>query len=216
MTAAALEERTIRFEADCDGSVHCRPLAEDMAQTLRAGYGEVSLLEIPGTLEEWRAQRRTARKRVDRCRRRGYSFRPLARELHADEIHAINTSKSHRQGRPMTAGYLERPSFSPLPVYPCARHGIRTWGVWDPTGLLVAYAVVYRVGELALISQILGHGDHLAAEIMYLLGAGLLEHEIRVRPGAIVYNRHDSGQEGLVFYKERMGFREFGARWELS
>lgn len=215
MTAVDVERRTISFEADCDGSDLCRGLALEMAQTLRSGYELASLQEIPASLDEWRAGRRTARKRIDRCRRRGYSVRPLARELHEDEIFAINTSAAVRQGRPMADGYLKRPSFSPLPLYPCDRHAIRAHGVWSPDGILVAYAVIYRVGELALVSQFLGHAAYLRDEITFLLFAGALEREIRVRPGVAVYNRHDSGLPGLRDWKERNGFREQAVSWRL-
>lgn len=77
---------------------------------------------------------------------------------------------------------------------------------------LVAYITTYRSGDLVLVSQILGHADHLENEVMYLLFAGALEREI-AEAGFVVYNRHDSGTEGLRFFKERLGFREEAVEW---
>jgi hypothetical protein len=47
---------------------------------------------------------------------------------------------------------------------------------------------------------------------MYLLFAGALAHEIG-EPGFVVYNRWDSGTDGLRFLKERLGFSEQEVEW---
>ena len=113
----------------------------------------------------------------------------------------------------MTAGYTQPTEFAPLPEYPCERHAIRVTGVWTGHDELVAYLVMHRAGELALVSQILGHADYLADEIMFLLFAAALEREIEHAPGIVVYNRHDSGTDGLRFFKERLGFEEAPVEW---
>ena len=42
----------------------------------------------------------------------------------------------------------------------------------------------------------------------------MVEHEYAVEPdGVIVYNRHDSGSDGLRFYKERVGLSEQHVEW---
>jgi hypothetical protein len=187
--------------------------AAQLAGQLGSGrYDRCSVLTVPDTIDEWLADHGTARKRVQRAHQRGYRFARLDREHHADAIHAINTSASHRQGRPMSAGYLERQEFSPLPDYPCARHQTRVWGVFDAAGVPVAYLVMIRSGQLALVSQILGHADRLHDEVMWLLFAGALEAEIP-QGGFVVYNRHDSGTDGLRWWKERCGFQEEQVEW---
>jgi hypothetical protein len=71
-----------------------------------------------------------------------------------------------------------------------------------------------RSGDLALVSQILGHAAHLDNEIMWLLFAHALEREITADPnGIVVYNRHDSGTNGLRWWKEHVGFREQVLEW---
>jgi hypothetical protein len=66
--------------------------------------------------------------------------------------------------------------------------------------------------DLALVSQILGHADRLADEIMYLLVQGLVVAESG-RGGFLVYNRYDSGTEGLRFFKDRCGFERTAVEW---
>ena len=204
----------VSLEVSCgwdECGAFARPL---LGQMDSGGYDRMSVMAIPVSLEAWRDDHRTARKRADRAARRGYTFHHVDRHLHADEVFSINTSKTRRQGRPMSNGYMQPVSFSPLPVYPCDRHAVRTYGVNDPYGTLVAYLWLYRAGDLALVSSILGHADHLENEVMYLLWQGMVAAEAFVdSDGFVVYNRHDSGTDGLRFYKERVGLHETEVAW---
>ena len=188
-----------------------------LSQMQTGAYDEMSVLPVPLNLDEWRAEHRTARKRADRARHRGYWVREFERAEWADHIHAINTSTNVRQGRPMTNGYRTHSDYPRLPEYPCPRHAIRTTGVFgadDDTEALFGYLVMIRAGELALVSQILGHADRLQDEIMYLLFEHALQREIDADPGClVVYNRHDSGTDGLRFFKERLGFQPMPVEW---
>ncbi len=211
MTELATAVR-IELELDCEYE-SCTKLAEPLLEQLSCGdYDRCSVLEIPPTIEIWLEQHRTARKRALRSGRRGYIAGVLEREKHADEIYEINRSSRIRQGRRMSQPYLERQTFSPLPRFACARHAIRTTGI-SLDGTLVGYLAMYRCGSLALVSQILGHAEHLDAEIMYQLFAAALAREIGHGPGLVVYNRHDSGTDGLRFFKERLGFEEAAVEW---
>lgn len=180
-------------------------------QLAAGGYDRCSVLELPVSLEEWRAEHRTARKRASRAERLGYRFAEIRREDYADDIYRINTSLEERQGRPMSNGYMTRQSYAPLPDYPCPRHRITTYGVLRH-GRLWAYAWVYRAGDLALVSSILGHGDALRDDVMFLLMQCVVAAETG-QDGLLVYNRHDSGTEGLRYYKERCGFTEQQVEW---
>ncbi len=172
----------------------------------------VSVLSLPASLEAWRTARRTARKRADRARRLGYRFAVIDRSQHNTAIHEINTSKPERQGRPMSASYLAPAAYTPLPEYPCAHHAICTYGVLDQDDVLRAYIVVHRVGELALVSQILGHAAHEPNDVMYLLVQGTLEQQAPLG-GIAYYNRWDSGTDGLRYFKERLGFQIADVEW---
>jgi hypothetical protein len=208
MTATA-----ISLVAGCE-SPSCVGFAMPLHRQLRAGYETCSVLGVPETLGEWREAHRTARKRADKAVRLGYQFREVAREEHVEDIYEINTSLEERQGRAMTSAYRERQNFLPLDDYPCPRHAIRTYGVLSGRGKLVAYLWLYRSGELALVSSILGHGEHLDDGIMHLLVQGVVGAEIP-HGGFLVYNRHDSGTNGLRQFKEWFGFEATEVEWEL-
>ena len=202
----------VSLETGCDHAA-CSEFAWPLHKQLaNGGYDLCSVMALPDTLAGWRAEHGTARKRADRAKRRGYRFVQVRRHERADEIHAINVSAPVRQGRPMSDGYLRRPTVEPDPVYPCPRHGVQPYGVETGDGTLVAYLWLYRAGELGLVSQILGHADHLENEVMYLLWEGMLASE-RAEPGFVVYNRHDSGTDGLRFFKDRVGLTETRVEW---
>jgi hypothetical protein len=197
----------------CDFA-ECAELAFPLRRQLSNGYRRgASVLKLPDEIEDWEAEHRTARKRANAAERNGYVFGKIRREDFTDDVYAINTSALERQGRPMSDGYLTRPEFSPLPAYHCARHRIATYGVLAPNGHLVAYTWVYRAGELVMFSSILGHAEHLERHVMYLLVRGALNDQIRHGEGVAFYNLHDSGTDGLRFFKERCGFAPADVEW---
>jgi len=212
-TRAIVISTTVQISLELGCSDRCDAISSPLYLQLSRGYETCSVLEIPDSVDEWAAEHRTARKRCARAQARGYYWRELRRELHAEEIYEINTSAESRQGRRMDRAYRERQEFGPLEEFPCERHAIRCTGLWTPENELVAYLTMYRCGDLALVSQILGHAAHLEREIMYLLFAGALGREIAAGPGMVVYNRHDSGTDGLRFFKERLGFVEAPVAW---
>lgn len=201
----------VSLEVACE-QPQCSHDAFPLLHQMSSGkYGECAVLPIPRSISDWRVDHRTARKRADRAHARGYVVIESV-EARADEVHAINTSATRRQGRPMSAGYRLRPPDTQLPEYQCPRHRTKRVFVEDVNGLAVAYAVIIRAGQLALVSQILGHHDHLRNEIMYLLFEGALNGETDQR-GFMVYNRWDSGTDGLRFFKERLGFEPREIEW---
>jgi len=193
-------------------STECNLFATKLFNQLRRGYEVCSVLPMPPNVEEWRAGHRTARKRANHAENLGYKFQEIRRHEHVDEIYEINTSLAERQGKPMSDGYRQRPSSSPDPIWSCQRHGVHPYGVLDDRNRLRAYLYIYRSGELALVSSILGHGDYLRDDIMYLLWQGMLEAELELG-GYVVYNRHDSGTPGLRYYKEKVGLRPTRVEW---
>lgn len=205
-----MADTRIGLEVHC-AHASCTQFAFPLYEKLRQGYEVCAVLDLAG-VDVWRQAHRTARKRADRAARRGYRFTPVARHERAHEVQAVNLSAPARQGRPMSAGYHAPPSTDPLPDYPCPRHGVHTYGVETKDGTLVAYCWIYRAGDLALVSQILGHMAHLENEVMYLLVQGVVAAESD-QPGRLVYNRYDSGTDGLRFFKDRCGFRPAAVEW---
>ena len=202
----------VSLEVTCR-SPECATFAYPLYTQLSSGrYDECSVMRLPDSIDEWQEAHRTARKRAWRAERLGYEFDTVQRHRYAEDIYAINTSLGERQGRPMSGGYQERPSDAPDPPYPCPRHGVHAYGVFKDF-TLVAYLWCYRAGDMALVSSILGHGEHLANDVMYLLMRGALKREL-VEPGYLIYNRHDSGTEGLRWFKERCGFEPVPVEWQ--
>lgn len=213
VSALETEQITIHLLGDCTDPM-CVHLEEKIRGTVdmpkyRKG---AALMRVPVSRAHWESEHRTARKRAWRAERLGYHFDEIDRAMYSDAIYQINISLEHRQGRPMSEGYLEHHQQGSLPNYPCKLHNIRTYGVLH-AGTLVAYLTLYRIKELALISMILGHGDHLRNDIMYLLFAGLVADQAELG-GCFYYNLWDSGLDGLRYYKEKVGFGPGDIRWD--
>ena len=212
---STLTATRISLELGCSDA--CNEFAGPLYLQMSSGkYDECAVLPLArdlSSLSDWRDAHRTARKRADRAARRGYRFAGFDRGRRARDIHEINTSAESRQGRPMSEGYRTFPTRESLPLYACQRHAVRAWGIEDRDSRLAAYAYVYRAGELALVSQILGHADHLENEIMYLLIEGIVGAESFFPDGYLVYNRYDSGTDGLRFFKDRCGFAPTQVEW---
>lgn len=216
---ATLEQTTVTvsLEGDCL-ALSCRDMAERTHDQLTSGRytWPCSIMPLPADVSDWQAGHRTARKRAWAAERNGYRFATIDRSDYEDDIFEINTSAPQRQGRPMSDGYRARQTFATSPDYPCYRHAICTYGILDAAGRLRAYTVVHRVGQLVMFSTIIGHADHLRRHVMYLLTREALADQAQHGSGFAFYNRHDSGTEGLRFFKERVGFRPSRVDWSLT
>jgi hypothetical protein len=213
MTVLTATRTRVSLETGCTHPL-CQRFVLPLYDQMSADFPRAAAMPLPTTIAAWEKEHRTARKRAWRCERRGYTVGVVRREDHADELYAINTSAERRQGRPMSASYRERYEYSPLPVYPCERHQVRTYGVKAQDGTLVAYLWLYVAGQLRLCSSIIGHAAHLENEIMYLLFKGMVAAECERDPdGVVMYHRWDNGTDGLRFYKERVGLRDMEIEW---
>ena len=201
----------VRVSLEAHHEEPCASLARPLLLQMMQGYETCSVQPV-SSVEDWRETHRTARRRANHAKNLGYEFREIRREEYGHDIHLVNTSLDQRQGRPMTAGYREEQTYLPLQQFPCPRHAIRTYGVVDTRGTLVAYLWLYRAGELALVSSILGHGEHLSNDVMYLLFQGVVGAESE-QGGYFVYNRHDSGTNGLRYFKDKLGFEPMEVVW---
>lgn len=191
----------------------CNEFAAPLFLQMSSGkYDECATMPLPASVGEWEAEHRTARKRAWRAERLGYGFSPIVRHLYEREVYDINVSSDARQGRPMSDGYRRQPSFG-VDSSSCSLHGVHPYGVFDREAVLVAYLWMYRAGDLALVSQVLGHADHEEHGIMQLLFREALMEESLVAPGVCVYNRWDSGKDGLRQAKGWVGFEPTPVEW---
>ncbi len=196
------------------GDIGCLLMAQGLYRQLgtRAYTWPMAVLELEQDYDCYLETLRTARKRAAKARKRGYQFDRFERANYQRDVNEINQSKRERQGRPMNGAYLQTQAFTLIGEQPCDRHRITSYGIFDRFDTLVAYTVIHRCGELALVSQILGHGDHEPDGVMQLLGVGTYRME-QPFGGALVYNRWDSGQDGLRQAKEWLRYQPMEIAW---
>lgn len=164
------------------------------------------------------------RKKAMKC---GFFCAPFHYEVWLSDIEDINTSKEARQGRQMTSSYQRQAhelgqqgnviaASSVTRVDECYR---QMFGVFkhEPNRYqadvmvnqrLCGYISLIRYKDLALYSQILGHGDYLRDGIMYLLHSyvsGRVWNSVKY----IMYGAHTSGTDGLKMLKKRMRFEPY-------
>lgn len=142
-----------------------------------------------------------------KAERSGYSFSPFKENDELDSIYSINTSSGERQGNTMSSWYTSKHDKIELADnYYCR-------GIYHEERL-VAYAFIGVFGELAIISNILGHKDHLKGGVMYLLLTGLCS-EIADQKKAkfIMYDTLLGASPGLRMFKERCGFNAYKVNW---
>lgn len=145
---------------------------------------------------------------AQRARKRGYMVAPIDRNAYADQIHAINTSLTERQGRPMSAAYTSRAEhFDQLPNY-------RYYGVLAPCGKLVAYANMGYYGDFAALSQLMGYRNNDGA--MHLLIVDLVSSLITERRARfLMYDTFFGASAGMQAFKRMLGFQPHYVSYEL-
>jgi hypothetical protein len=159
-------------------------------------------------VDEYLAGARFVRKRARRCSRLGYTVGLFDADARRDEVLAIHTSLPERQGRPIDPDYLD--------PHAVARRGpnVDYLGVFR-NGVVVAYARLDYVGDLAGMGRVMGHGDHLDDGVMAFLMAGIVDHVKSTRPRAhyLFYDMFFGAPEGLRAFKTHLGFRPYRVRW---
>jgi hypothetical protein len=160
-------------------------------------------------VDEYLANVRFVRKRAHRCSRLGYTLGVFDAEARRADLLAIHASLPERQGRPIDADYLD--------PHAVVRRGpsVEYLGV-HRDGVVVAYARLDYVGEIAGMGRVMGHGDHLDNGVMALLMAGVVDHVKSTRPGAryVFYDMFFGAPEGLRAFKTHVGFRPHLVRWK--
>jgi hypothetical protein len=144
-----------------------------------------------------------------RARARGYVCRPIERNDHVDEIHAINTALETRQGRPMDGNYLRKTMrFETQPHYDY-------YGVLDAAGRLVAYANIARYGNFSAFSHLMGLRNNDG--IMHLLVVDVVTRLIERRDVRyVMYDTFFGAQAGLQQFKRILGFEPFHVTYSLQ
>lgn len=175
----------------------------------------VALLELPDDLKEFlRGKKMQALRTNSRsATNKGYDFTWINPSEYIEHIMEINTSSAMRGGRQMDRHYVVQEmveeSFAASDAIPA---------VVGADGRVCAYVDLITVGEVAIISRILGHAQHLDNGIMYLLVEGIVDYLIAQKretglPLWLMYDTFFGAPEGLWYFKERLGFRPYRVKW---
>jgi hypothetical protein len=175
----------------------------------------VALLDLPSTFDEYLAggSREYLRRQRRRADRAGFTYARVPPAPHLDEILEINRSAPERQGKAMSGAYLD-----PDRVARTLGSLALISGVFDAHGRLRAYADVPNIGDAFVYSRLLGHADDLDRGIMYLLVSEVIREHIEARsagagPRWAMYDTFWGASTGLVWFKERLGFRPYTVDW---
>lgn len=149
---------------------------------------------------------------------RGYTARAIAPREHAEGIWHIIHSSDQRQSRPIAPMFLDRPRDHDFPEY--IDYGNPSFddiccGVFAPDGALAAYLLGKRVGEHVQYDEIMGHSDHIASDVMYLLHFAFLRlcMQSPAPPQCLNYGAWYSGanpfstEGGLNRWKRKVNFK---------
>lgn len=173
------------------------------------------------------AQIRQARK----AQKNGYYCKPFAMKLHIPDMHEINHSKESRSGGKMRGSYTRTidemggapDSYQAVVMPKCEDHWALMFGTFKeaPSHMqgsvevgekLFAYISLRRMGDVALYSQILGHGEHLSDGILILLHLEVMrwidQHRSDVTRGLrfVMYGGAQNGGQSLYRWKRQAGF----------
>lgn len=144
-----------------------------------------------------------------RCEGKGYQFKTIDPDLYALEIDGIHKSANERQGKQLSATYL-----NPILKYPKNQHNCY-YGIF--TGdKLVAYLWTVQSGELMTLNRLMGHTDYQKDGIMYLLVLkGINEvMNAELKPSYVMYDTMLGASEGLLMFKKRLGFQPYKVNWK--
>jgi hypothetical protein len=174
----------------------------------------VALLALPASGDAYLASvSRLVRRQRTKALSLGYRHVEVPPGDRVDQILAVNRSVPSRQGRPMDSIYTERERV-------IASIGARPMihAVVDRDGTLQAYADVLDIGGAFTFSYLIGHADHLADGIMYLLVAEIVRSCIAGRrpdgtPAWLMVDTFWGASPGLASFKERTGFRPYTVDW---
>jgi len=135
---------------------------------------------------------------IHKAEKRGYYLSQFLPGQYLDDILDIYYSVPVRQGKFMSA--FNRVGWS--------RVGI-CMGVFR-MGKLVAFANPLKMGNMTVLSSIMGHSEYLKDGVMFLLMDGIMR---TLTTKWLMYDTFLGNSEGLKYFKMKFGFRAFNVRW---
>ena len=133
-----------------------------------------------------------------------YTFGEFSYNSQLDGIYAVNTSREHRQGKPMTPRYRVRPEPIRRHLETCPGHRSSWWGAWDKASVeLRGYVNLVILGDLGVVNTVLGHADAPA-----VMNGLFYELATKAPVRWIHYLTLASSSSTLAGFKRRVGFSE--------
>lgn len=144
-----------------------------------------------------------------KAKSRGYIFCEIDRNNYIDDIYQINTSLEFRQGRAMSASYLEKiVYYEPIRNY-------KYYGVLNRDGKLMAYCNLGIYGDFAIFSQLLGYRNNdgimnlLTMEIIcQFIGDAVIKY--------IMYDTYFGANPGIKKFKTIIGFKPYRVKYFIK
>ena len=188
----------------------------------------INLNEWESLIEENKKRHKRIQRMARKAEKEGFYCKPFNYKLFIPDVVAVNHSKSHRQRGEMKGHYkqsVEERGGYPDKYYEfeepeCKLHNVTMLGVFEKieghkqgeietNERLVGYINFLRVGNIALYSQILGHGDYLNKGVMYLLHLFAVQRGIDEGVDHLMYTAWVSGTEGLQYWKRTNLFQPY-------
>lgn len=161
----------------------------------------------------------------------GYICQPFSKRLFMPDIVEINHSKEVRSGGPMSGFFLlsleemggQPKEYTRFQFPRCPDHYALYWGIFtkEPgykqgdittNERLLGYAYIRRIGNLAIYSQLIGHGDYLKYGIIYALHFAIVEwlckKDTPYTQGIehLMHGRYWDGGKGRVLWRKKACF----------
>lgn len=144
--------------------------------------------------------------------KRNYQFVEIDRNNYRDDIYEINTSSQERQGKKMSASYLQKAEYYEN------KSNYRYYGVVGQNGKLFSYCSIGLYGDFAVVVTLLGHKNFLNEGIMYLMmteahRALFAEFQNNSPCRFIMYDTFFGASEGLKLFKRKLGYKPYRVKW---
>lgn len=154
-----------------------------------------------------------ARRRINRSRKMGQTFRRINAADHIEDILRVNSSSAVRQNAVLESHYLDE-----AVVAEAARREGPSFAVFSAEDELIAYTHAPVLGDAFIFSYILGHSDYLDSGVMFRLVSETNDwmnmHRIENGyPKWACYDMFFGGGEGLRQFKYRCGFQPYRVNW---
>jgi hypothetical protein len=135
---------------------------------------------------------------------RRYTFRAFLRNDELASLEVINLSRPVTSEGPMRGWQAESIQPEGEQVF-CPIHRFTWYGGFDAEGVLRGYCRLVRMGELAVVHDLLAHAEGATGVLN-----GLFAHMADVSGARYIsYHVLDAGSPGRRAFKERVGFREY-------